>query len=66
MFFLLVIPGAISGAGLHGGENMNQAGMIASLGNDGLDPVFLTKGLVAPDELDLNAGLVGKLFGMVA
>jgi len=45
---------------------MNQAGMIAPFSDDGLYPVFLTKGLVATDELDLNAGLAGELLGMVA
>ena len=45
---------------------MDQAGVIAPFGDDGLDPGFLAKGLVAADELDLNAGLDGKLLSMVA
>ena len=35
--------------------------MIAPSGDDGLDPVFFAKCLVAADELDLNAGLDGEL-----
>jgi hypothetical protein len=45
---------------------MDQAGVIAPFGDDGLDPGFLAKGLVAADELDLDAGLDGKLPGKVA
>ena len=66
MAFVLVMPGAISGAGFHGGEDVNEPGMIATFGNDRLDPVFFAKGLVAPDKLDLNTGLKCKLLGMVA
>ena len=40
--------------------------MITPLSDDGLDPVFFTKGFVAPDELNLNAGLDGKLLSMVS
>ena len=66
MALFLVMPGAISGASFHGREDVDQPGMIAPFGDDGFDPVFLTKGLVATDELDLNAGLAGELLGMVA
>ena len=66
MAFFLVMPGAISGAGFHGREDVDQPGMIATPRYDGLDPVLLAKGLVATDELDLNAGLAGELLGMVA
>jgi len=66
MAFFLVMPGSISGTGFHGREDVDQAGMIAPFRYHGLDPVFLTKGLVATDELDLNASLAGELLGMVA
>jgi len=36
MAFFLVMPGAISGAGFHGREDMNQTGMIAPFSDDGL------------------------------
>jgi len=45
---------------------MYLAGMITLLGDDGLDPVFFAKGFMAPDELDLDAGLDGKLLSMVS
>lgn len=63
---VLVMPGSISSAGFHGGEDVDQPGMIASFGNDRLDSVFFAEGLVAPDELDLNTDLDGELLGMVA
>ena len=66
MALFLVMPGAIGGAGFHGGEDVDQPGMITPFSNDRLDPVFFAKGLVAADEFDLDAGLAGKLLGMVA
>jgi len=66
MAFFLVVPGTIGGAGFHGREDMDQAGMITPLSDDGLDPVFFTKGLVAADELNLDTGLDGKLLSMVS
>jgi hypothetical protein len=45
---------------------MDQAGVITPLSDDGLDPVFFTKGFVAPDELNLNTGLDGEFLGMLA
>ena len=60
------MPGSVGGAGFHGGEDVDQPGMIAPLCDDALDPVFLTKGLVAANELDLNAGIRSELFGVVA
>ena len=66
MAFFLVMPGAISGAGFHGREDMDQAGMITPSSDDGLDPVFFTKGFMAPDVLNLDTGLGGKLLGMVS
>ena len=44
---------------------MYQAGMITTISDDGLDPILLTKGLVATDKLDLNPGLEGEMLGMV-
>ena len=66
MAFFLVVPGAIGSAGFHGREDMDQAGMITPLSDDGLDPVFFTKGFVAPNELNLDAGLNGKLLSVVS
>ena len=45
---------------------MYQARVIASFSQDGLDPVFLAKGLVATNELDFDACFEGQLFGMCA
>lgn len=45
---------------------MDQAGIITPLSDDGLDPVFFTKGFVAPDELNLYIGLDSELLGMFA
>jgi len=36
MVLVLVMPGSISGAGFHGGEDVDQPGMIAAFGNDAL------------------------------
>ena len=66
MAFFLVMPGAISVTGLHGREDMDQAGMTAPFSSDGFYPLFLAKGLVTADELYLNVGLDGELLGMVA
>lgn len=66
MAFLLVVPGVIGSAGFHGREDMDQAGIITPLSDDGLDPVFFTKGFVAPDELNLYIGLDSELLGMFA
>jgi hypothetical protein len=55
MAFTLVIPGAIRSAGFHGREDMDQAGVITPFGKDRLDSVFLAKGVVATNKLDLNA-----------
>ena len=66
MALFLVMPGAIGGKRLHGREDVDQAGMIVPFGDDGLDPILLAKGLVATDELDLNAGLASELLGMIA
>ncbi len=65
MTFFLIMPGSVGSAGFHGGEDVDQPGMIAPLCDDALDPIFLTKGLVAADELDLDTGFAGKLLGVV-
>ena len=43
---------------------MYQAGVITTISDDSLDPILLTKGLVAADELDLNTCLEGEMLGM--
>ena len=60
----LVEPGPVGGAGLHGGEDMHQARVIAARGEDRLDALFLAKGLVAADELDADASLPGQTLGV--
>jgi hypothetical protein len=44
---------------------MDQAGMITPFSEDGLDSILFTKGLVAANELDLNAGIDGETLGMI-
>jgi len=63
---LFLMPGTKRGAGFHGWEDANQYGMVTSLGMDGLDAFFLVKGHVLADEPDLEAGLDGKLFAVLA
>jgi len=43
---------------------MHQTGVVAALGEDGLDPVFLAECLVMPDKLDLYPSLGRDLFGV--
>ena len=57
---LFIMPGFKRGAGLHGGEDMHQSGMIPALGDDLLDPFFLTE-ILLPDKLDLQSILPGQL-----
>jgi hypothetical protein len=45
---------------------MDEAGMLTPLSDNGLDPVFFTKGFVAPDELNLDASLDGELLSMIS
>lgn len=60
---LLVMPGLERRTGLHGGEDMDQPRMIPSLGDDLLDPFFLTEVLLS-DEFDLQSILLGQLLRM--
>ena len=62
----LVVPGTIGGAGLHGGEDVHQPGMIAALGEDLLDPILLAERLELTDELDLKPGLGSQSLGVGA
>ena len=66
MTIVLVVPGAIGGAEFHDREDMDQARMITPLSDDGLDSLFFTKGFVAMDELNLDAGFDSKLLSMVS
>jgi hypothetical protein len=50
----LVVPGAIRRAGLHGAEDVHQAGPIAALGEDLLDSVLLAERLELADVLALQ------------
>jgi hypothetical protein len=50
---LLVMPGFERRAGLQGGEDMDQSGMIPTLGDDLLDASFLTEILLS-DKFDLQ------------
>lgn len=50
---LLVMPGFERRTGLQGGEDMDQSGMIPTLGDDLLDPSFLTEILLS-DKFDLQ------------
>ena len=60
----LLEPGPVGGAGLQGGEAVDQAGVVSTRGEDCLDPVLLAKRLVAADQLDGNAGLARQMFGV--
>jgi len=62
---LFVMPGLIASTRLHRREDVDQAGMRASLCYDLMDPVFLAEALLA-DELDFQAVLVGQAFGVGA
>jgi hypothetical protein len=42
---------------------MNQTGVIATLGEDRVDPILLAERLELTDELDLKPGLGGQAFG---
>jgi hypothetical protein len=61
---LLVVPGLVGLTRLHGGEDMHEAGVIASGCEDIPNPVFLSE-ILLPDELDLEAIFSGNLFGIV-
>lgn len=57
---LFIMPGFKRGTGLHGGEDMDQSGMLPTLGDDLLDPFFLTE-ILLPDKLDLQSIVPGQL-----
>src|SRR5829696_6719911 len=55
---VLVVPRLERGAGLHGAEDVHQAGSGAALGEDLLDAVLLAEGTNPSDELDGEAVLL--------
>ena len=61
-----VLPGAIGGTCLHGGEDMYRTEMVAALGEDGLDSILLAERLELADELDLKSSLGGQSLGVGA
>jgi len=56
---LFVMPGLERGTGLQSGEDMHQSRMISPLGDDLLDPFFLTK-ILLPDKFDLQTIFLGQ------
>jgi hypothetical protein len=61
-----VVPGVVGRTLFHGGEYVDQAWVLPTLGEDLLDPRLLTEIAVAADELDLQAGLGRQPFGVLA
>ena len=59
---LFIMPGFKRGTGLHGGEDMDQSGMIPALGDDLLQTLFFTKILLS-DEFDLHPIVPAQLLG---
>ena len=62
---VLVVPGLVRGAGLHGREDVHEAGVIAALGQHLLDAVLLS-GCGAAHELDLHPVLLRDALRVVA
>jgi hypothetical protein len=62
---LLVVPWLVGRAGLHGGENANQPGLLTPAGQDLFHPVFLPEVPLA-DELDFDARFGRHLPGVLA
>jgi hypothetical protein len=62
---VLVMPGRKTGAGFHGRKDVDQTGMVSSLGQDLLNPLFLSKVLFA-DEIDGKAVLGREGFGVLS
>lgn len=60
----LIMPGTKRRAGFHGREDVDQAGVIAALVDNGLDSRFFAECLMPSDELDRQAGLASKLLGV--
>lgn len=61
---LFVMPGFIAGAGFHGREDMDKAGLRAAFSDNLLDALLLAKILFA-NEVYGKAVLTGNLFGIV-
>ncbi len=61
---LLVVPRLEGETGLQGGEDVDESRVSPALGEDLLDPGLLPKVLLA-DELDLQAVVLGQVFGVV-
>ena len=61
---LLVVPGPVGRTGFHRREDMDQAGMLAPLTKDLLDPAFLAEIALPFDVLDLQAVLLGQALGV--
>jgi hypothetical protein len=62
----LVVPRAVGGTCLHGGEDVHQAGVIAALREDLSNPILLAECFELADELDLEPGLSGHVLGVGA
>ena len=62
---LLVMPGLISRAGFHGREDMNRAGLFATLFDDVLDPGLFTERIELTNELDLSTVLLGDTLSIL-
>jgi len=60
---LLVMPGFERRTGLQGGEDMDQPRMIPTLGDDLLDPFFLTE-ILFSDKFDLQTIFLGQALRM--
>ena len=56
---LLVVPGLEGGAGFHGGEDVDDAGLVAALGKNFLDALVFADVLLA-DKLDRDAVFFGE------
>jgi hypothetical protein len=63
---LLVVPGLVRAATLHGREHVHQTGMVSPFGEDFLDAVFLAEGLQLANELDFHPGFACNPFGVLA
>jgi len=61
----LVMPGLERGAGFHCREDVDQTGVITTLGDDCLDALLLPE-VVALDELNLQSTLAGELLSACA
>ena len=62
----LVMPGTISGAGFHGGEDPDQTRVLASLPEDLMNLVLLAEALRPADEFDFQRVLGRQALGVLA